>query len=518
MKKLKVYLIFILMCFYGSGIFATHIIGGVVNYECLGNNAYKITLIIYKDCSPGVAPFDNMANLAIYKANGQLHQNLSMPFPGAIKLPGTINDKCGFTAPTNACVEEAIYTTTVTLPPSPGGYNLVHQRCCRNGTIINLINPGNVGATFSAHIPGPEKANCNSNPVYSKLPPIFLCANMELNFDHSAIDIDGDVLVYEICDPFSGGTPNDPIPNPSAPPPYNVVPWIAPYTSASPMASNPVISINAQTGLLTVKPTTIGQWVIGICVKEYRNGILLSEVKRDFQFNVVPCPNLLIADFIIPSNNCSNFSYNFTNSSYNAKTYFWDFGETNLTTDTSYSKDPFYTFSGPGTYNIMLIINPGDACADTSMQTVVVHPILAPDFSVPQPECFTAHNYNFSINGLFTPGANILWNFNNATPPGASTQTANGIKFNAPGTHVVSLFVSENNCSRTITKDVIVHPDVKADMEHQKLFCNGFTYSFTNLSQNATSYLWLFGDPQNPTSTSTLFEPDYTYPDSGTYT
>lgn len=46
---------------------ATHIVGGEMNYTCLGNNQYEITLTIFRDCFYGNpnAWFDNPASIGV---------------------------------------------------------------------------------------------------------------------------------------------------------------------------------------------------------------------------------------------------------------------------------------------------------------------------------------------------------------------------------------------------------------------------------------------------------------------
>ena len=59
MKKTLASLIFLFFVI-SSKLFATHIIGGEMNYEYLGNDTFRITLRVYRDCGAATA-FDNPA-------------------------------------------------------------------------------------------------------------------------------------------------------------------------------------------------------------------------------------------------------------------------------------------------------------------------------------------------------------------------------------------------------------------------------------------------------------------------
>ena len=109
----------------------------------------------------------------------------------ASKIPVTINNPC-LQAPPNVCVEEAVYTVNVNLPPIAGGYNIAYQRCCRNQSIVNLTNPSSEGSTYYVAIPESALSSCNSSPYFNEFPPLALCIGEELVFDHSATDPDGD--------------------------------------------------------------------------------------------------------------------------------------------------------------------------------------------------------------------------------------------------------------------------------------------------------------------------------------
>jgi hypothetical protein len=173
-------------------------------------------------------------------------------------------------------------------------------------------------------------------PTFNSFPPIVICAGQPLEYDHSATDPEGDLLLYKFCSPLDGGgnlldnanyeTCAGAAPNPACPPPYDDVFFNAPaFTPLAPMAGNPVISIDPLTGIITGTPELIGQYVVGVCVEEYRDGQLISTVFRDFQFNVASCDPLVVADieedeiisdqeFLI--NSCGETAINFVNQSF----------------------------------------------------------------------------------------------------------------------------------------------------------------------------------------------------------
>ncbi|MDX2284607.1 MAG: PKD domain-containing protein [Bacteroidia bacterium] len=287
---------------------ATHIVGAELIYECINSttNTYRLRLKLYRDCTPAsMADFDLNISLFIFNgATGGIVQTLNIPVPNNTpQIQPEDWGPCVAQIP-NICVEEGIYQANVTLPPNPSGYLLAWARCCRNAAITNLANPLGEGITFLARIPGSNEAQCNNMATFDQVPPIFLCVNQPFAFDHSATDVDGDSLVYAVTNPYTGinfqglgaGNPQlggnqpvvDPFNNPMGAPPYNNVVFAPGFNFADPFGSGN-FTIDPQTGFITVTPTQTGIFVFSISAFEYRNGILLTENRRDFQIHVIPC-------------------------------------------------------------------------------------------------------------------------------------------------------------------------------------------------------------------------------------
>jgi gliding motility-associated-like protein len=421
-----------------------------MNYEYLGNSEYLITLRVYRDCGPtntNNTGFDEFATVTVY-SGVIIYLNLGLPLAEAQVgyLPVELDDPC-FTLPPELCVEEAVYTQVVYLPEIVGGYDIVYQRCCRNPSIINIFDPSNTGATFTTHIPGTNQTNTpNSNPVFEEFPPVAICVGQALDFNHSATDLDGDSLVYSFCNPFLGGTAFDPQPSPALAPPYIPVTWNPGYSTAYPIASDPVFTINPETGLLSGTPNAPGQYVVGICVAEYRNGVLLSTTNRDFQFNVVTCIPEVLSAIQEQQDPCSDFEVTFDNQSLGGQSFYWDFGVEGSDTDISTEFEPTFTYPEFGSFTVMLVVNPGFVCADTTYQTFNISPELNLSAAYELDDCNEDGIYlNFS-SYIVEDLDNVIydWDFgNNASPESSEDIDPQQVYFDDLGSNI-TVTVSAN--------------------------------------------------------------------------
>lgn len=285
---------------------ATHIVGAELTYECanIASNTYNVVLRMFRDCDDGEAEFDDPITLFAFSEavpGTYLIFNVDLPDQTPEIEPEEWDDCVG--RPYNLCVEEAVYRRQISLPPQNGGWNLAWARCCRNAAIDNLVTPLDQGVTFLARIPSPQEATCNSMPTFNNRLPVFICANETLAFDHSATDLDGDSLVYALTHPFDGlniqgfgagnanfGSPNPVVSasNPMGPPPYRLVNFSGNFGPNDPFGGN-AITVNPGSGWLTVNAPNTGVYVVAISVFEYRDGVLISENKRDLQVHVIDC-------------------------------------------------------------------------------------------------------------------------------------------------------------------------------------------------------------------------------------
>jgi gliding motility-associated-like protein len=267
---------------------ASHIIGGEIYYDSLGNNQYKITIEIYRDCN-SFTDYDNPLNYTVFYANGAIFAQFPVSIFSRDTLPIVYDDPC-VTPPNDICVERAIYIDTITLPFDVNGYYISYQRCCWANNIDNIVDPPNNGITLTTFIPGSALVPVhNQGARFINYPPLVLCSNNTLNFNHAAFDPDGDSLRYSLVDPLLGGSSVNVVPDPETAAPYTPVSWNPTFSATIPFGAGSSVTIDPATGQMAFTPNQIGNFVAGVQVDEYRNGVLINSKIRTYGYRVVGC-------------------------------------------------------------------------------------------------------------------------------------------------------------------------------------------------------------------------------------
>ncbi len=536
---------------FPSLVEARHIIGGDITYTCLGDvspgvKRWRFTMHIYRDCYGNGAPFDQPAEFAIYRGtetNNTLYSTYSINnFDYTKLIPDT--PQCVTNIP-QVCVEEAVYSFEDQLPVlTNASYFIVYQRCCRNNTITNIINPGDVGATYFIELTPAAMAVCNDSPTFTNFPPIIICNNLPLQFNHSATDSDGDVLVYSFCRALAGGgniTSSPDLfscigakPTPPCPPPFDIVPYAVPnYPFYAPVGGNPAVDINSVSGLITGTPEIIGQFVVAVCVQEYRNGLLLSTVQREFQFNVADCTpdidaklsadslTINIEEYTIKS--CGEktiFLVNKTTEASNVEDVEWRFDINGTTVSDNVNKwFTAFTFPDTGLYHGLLLINQNSGgCSDTAFINVRIFPEVHASFTYAYDTC-EAGPVIFTDHSSGEAGINQWkWNFGVS---GSNTNVQNPTyEYTEPGNYPVRLLVTDANiCSDDTTAVIQWFPAPPIIIINPSSFlgCVPADIFFDNLStpiDNSYNIVWYFGDGD---TTNNVISPTHLYDEQGVF-
>ena len=222
----------------------------------------------------------------------------------------------------------------------------------------------------------------------------------------------------------------------------------------------------------------------------------------------------------VVTDSCGPYSVVFTNTSHQGAasdtsftTYQWFFGDA---TTFSGKTPPVHNYPSTGTFTVTLVMTDTASCnsPDTATAVVNIQSIsVSARFSIPDTICLGT-----PITPLVVGAANVIseiWTFGDSSA--ASMAMPPTYTYGAIGAYTVTL-VAQNpgacNGADTFRQQIIVLPVPTANFTYSPITpVPNEPTTFTNLSTNATSYLWAFGD----NTTSTDINPVHQYNQTGTY-
>jgi gliding motility-associated-like protein len=524
---------------------AAHIVGGEMTYKFIRRDTanpmritYRFTMLVYRDSASTGSGLDPTVSIGTYlkRPNGIsvfVRTRIVSLNPNTRYIPRP-SLPCSET-PSNIGVLEGKYEweeTLIDTSNSGSAYIVAWQRCCRNNTIGNINSPQAAGSAYFVEISPESQRSNNSSPTFRSLPPIFICANEPLNYNHSAIDAEGDQIVYKFCPAYSSGSQQAPVPSPTTNlPPFGSVSYRLPtYSATQPMGGNPVVKIDPNTGVITGTPTELTQMVVTICAEEYRNGVLIGQVFRDFQFNVVSCRRLVVTAVTADSSSvaakkyvifgCENVRLNIDNRSYersaiNQWKWIFRFGNRDsVFTDWS----PSIVFRDTGIYRGKLILNdPEQPCSDSAFVEVRVGGKIFPNFSFKYDTCEAGpvKVKNTTISTL--PLRSFAWNFGENSLDSNKTETQ--FQYTTPGFKTIKLnAVDKFGCKGDTSQSFFWQPAPPILIVEPDNFtgCAPAKVRFTNKSSPIDStykIVWTFGDG----TTGNQISPTHIYAKPDTY-
>ena len=304
MKKLILFVFFQLIVAF---CFASHIVGGEIEVVPLknpvtGNSTHQVTLSLYFDAINGrTAAEDLSITLQIYRKR-------DLAKMGEVTCPQVYRQPIKYVDPSCQKGDLATllmkYSNAVNLATAdfsdPEGYMIVWERCCRNTIITNIQNPSNVGMVFYTEF-APVTIP-NTTPHFRDIIADYVCINQNFEMDFSATDADGDSLVYTLVVPWIGNS-SPQVSNPTNSPSnnYKEATWVTGININNVIPGEIPLRVDAQTGVLNVKPNKLGLYVFSVMVEEFRKGKRIGRMKRDFQLKVIDCifntpPVVLVAN------------------------------------------------------------------------------------------------------------------------------------------------------------------------------------------------------------------------------
>lgn len=492
--------------------YASHCVGADLSYECLGNNQYRITLNFYRDCNGISAP----SSASVTIKSSSCGRNLS----------ATLNRQGGATQVAPICpqqlnqttcnggnlpgIEQYVYSGVVTLPAQCADWVIGYDLCCRNSAITNLNSPGSYDMYVEARL---NNANglCDNSPVFTSLPTPYICSGQQTFYNHGAVDIDGDSLVFSLANPLGG--------------PGSNIPFKSGLSVNNPIRVNGALTFDGNTGQLTFTPSQTQNAVLDVVVKEYRNGVLIGSTMRDIQVVVLNCNNtspqmtgINGSNGSVPSNFntsvCSGtplcFDINFSDADPGQTlTATWNNGIPGATftytpgaTMAHFCWTP--TLADVGTHNFSVTLK-DNACpivgSTIKSFTVVVSPanyslnIAKTDLSCPGGANGAA---TINISGGVSP--TFIWS------TGATTANINGL---SGGIYKVTVS-DQGGCSTVDSVSINEPPAIAGNLTSTNAVCNGAAngtatvHAAGGTAPGGYTYLWSVPPPNTGTTISNL--------------
>jgi gliding motility-associated-like protein len=277
--------------------YATHLFGGELFYTHISGMQYRVTMVLYGDCSGSPAAFSglNTATPEVYILNGtSLFQTVYLTIqPGSgTNVSPVCPDEINNTTCNNGNlpgVKKFTYAANVTLNTNSANWKFKFSGEFANGTssgrsstITNTMNAGSGLMVLEATLNNTTVQN--SSPSYTTIPTPFFCINKPQEYNQGAIDPNGDSLLFEMV---PGLIPTTSLAI------SNTVTYVAGFNAVNPLLSAAgTYNFSSSTGQISFVPNAVQRALVVNRVTEYRNGIAVGTSMREMTFIVL--------------NNCNN--------------------------------------------------------------------------------------------------------------------------------------------------------------------------------------------------------------------
>ena len=182
----------------------------------------------------------------------------------------------------------------------------------------------------------------------------------------------------------------------------------------------------------------------------------VNNCKFNHSVDVVVHPLPVISFTAIPNNGCAPLCVSFNNTTPNASTASWDFGNAKIASDLT----AFYCYPQPGNYSIILSVRDNNGCTNslTIPDFINVFPKPMAAFTMAPLQSVTVSSPIF-FNDRSTSADHWFWNFGDFVNS-TSTQKDLSFSYSEVGAYTVTLIVTTNEgCADTASQVIDIKPD-----------------------------------------------------------
>lgn len=483
----RIIIAFILLLSSTTSSFASHILGMDLYYTWVSGNTYKITAILYGDCSPSsYTAFSTLPSsspqICIYRGTTYITTiglNIQAPTSGVDITPVCPSEvghtQCENSSSTIPGIKKFVYSANYTLPAPVTsncwqflyiGYDGYGSAAGRSANITNLVNPSATSMELVDTLDNTVYPN-NSNTQFSVIPTPFFCLNTPDTYNPGAVNpIDSfqiDLIAAMNSAYTSSGCGY------GVPCVYTGTAWTPPTTPVS--ATDPLevvagsYSYNSTTGQLNFTPNAIQRATVVYNCREFRGGSYVGSCQREMNFLVLTCTHTTptgAIDSAIGGTLIDSVEYSVCDNSGPFSLYFnpTEAGSSNDITVTASglptgatlnvvgngTTTPHVTFTWnttgvtPGTY-IFYLTYTDNNCPLTGTTTQAITIIVTPAPTISYTVISPATCYAKEVITITPGGTGSPWNIN---VTGTTTQSFTGITTSftdslSPGNDTISI-------------------------------------------------------------------------------
>lgn len=529
MKKNYRIIIFLFFLSLSPLVRADHILGG--NFDLTrgtSHGSFTLTLHLYFDNAVRAANVqDNGISVGIFrKRDNLLMRTLTLYTSNLAGVP-FVYDNAACATNQGLNITDITFIENIFLEPSqfndPQGYYIVYDRCCRNAA-DNINNSSRTGMLFYLEFP-PLIINgsnfINSSPQFITPKGEYICKGKPFSFDNSATDADGDQLRYSFVTPYrgfsvGGNNVNNPVGSSNIP----EIDWNGAYSATTAIpAESPGMKIDNR-GNITLTATELGLFVYSVLVEEIRNGVVIGQTRRDFQFKVIDCfdapakpaifKDLSTVKIHVSDMDFCDYGFVELATEINTRfTYQWQKDNVNLVNE----NQPKIRVNEPGKYTVIIGYNTGCSDISTSDETTV-NKVVGEQYII-SPEdkevCMDEIPVKLAIQkqdgSTFNPSDYAYsWSRNTIELPSSN---ASDFEANISGTYRVRMKQIGGICEYEPTTKLTVYPLPDALFTNQidkKVICDGESIPLIANQGYNFKYDWLKDDVSVQNSTENKFD------------
>lgn len=221
----------------------------------------------------------------------------------------------------------------------------------------------------------------------------------------------------------------------------------------------------------------------------------------------------------VSDNTCPPVIVHLTNTSVNANSVSWDFGDGSVADN---QNNPSHTYYEPGVYKITMYGFGYNGTKDTTVDSIIVR---APNATLKADRLFGCLSQNITLSATVNNASYITWDFADGNIQ--QTQDSFAIhQYATPGLYNPSLILLDSGGCYLTAKlpDTIIIDKLEVSLPHNKHYCDAALVSFepsivsvaADSYHKSLTYHWNFGTGK-PADTANIERPTFNYTNPGRY-